>query len=151
MLTDIKTIYILYSYYPGDDNSTAVGWSESEDEIKDLKNKLEERPKCPYGKKKRRKIDYLLREWDEIEERLIADATTSCPYYDKTKVPQVTDMKMYSEWMGVLDKCLVSKRTEWFNENYPDVTTHEELVAYDEFLEKENWHMSYYIDKLNHI
>lgn len=144
-------IYILYSYYPGDGNSTAMGWSESEEELKDLKNKLEEQSKCPYGKKKRRKIDNLLYEWDEIEEQLIKDATDKCPYYDKTKVPHVTDMKMYSEWMSVLNQLITAKRTDWFNENHPSLTTHEELVAYDEFLEKENWHVGYYIDKLNHI
>lgn len=144
-------IYILYSYYMGEDSSTAVGWSESEDELKELKTQLEKKPKCPYGKKKRRKIDGILAEWEELEERFISDSEASCPYYDETKIPHITDIKLYSEWCEVRDKLLEVKRAEWIEENFPGITTRDELAAYDDFLERENDYTGYYITKLNHV
>lgn len=148
---DTKIIYILYSYYIGDDGSAAVGWSESEEEIKELKAQLEKKPKCPYGKKRRRKIDNALVDWEEVEERYLNDSEANCPYYDETKVPHVTDIALYSEWCRVRDEVLEIKRAEWFEENFPGLTTFDELRAYDEFLERENGYTGYYIGKLKHI
>lgn len=148
---DTKIIYILYSYYMGEDGSTAVGWSESEEELKELKAQLEKKPKCPYGKKKRRKIEDALANWEELEERFISDSEANCPYYDETKTPHVTDMKLYSEWCRVRDELLEVKRAEWFEENFPGLTTFDELSAYDEFLEHENDYTGYYISKLKHV
>ena len=148
---DTKTIYILYSYYMGDNNSSAVGWSESEEELKALKAQLKKKPECPYGKNRRQKIDAALAEWEEVELEYIKTCEKLCPYYDKTKVPHVTDMKKYSEWATQLEQDCKVKRAEWFELNHPGLTTQEELVAYDEFLERENDYTGYYIRKLKHV
>ena len=144
-------IYILYSYVPGDDHGQAIGWSESEDELKDIMAKLSAKPQCPYNKKKRRRMEELLREWEEVEIELTKDADKQCPYYDETKIPHVTDVKKYSEWVVEQTKELAVRRAKWFQENFPGLTTFEELNAYDEFLDREYESTSYYIDKLKHI
>ena len=148
---DTKIIYILNHYWEGDDNSTPYAWSENRAELEDYMNKLLEKPECPYGKKLRRKIDAALAEWEEVESEYIETCEKLCPYYDETKGHRITDMKKYSEWSTQLEQDCKVKRAEWFELNHPGLTTQKELVAYDEFLERENDYTSYYISKLKHV
>lgn len=130
----MNEIYIIESCSsePYEHWSHPVGWVTTEAEakkaVKDLTAAIS---KCPVKKRELDAFENALAEWEEIASPIYDDLWAKNPYKDDSEFHRPTDIEKYNEYNDGVEKIMLKKRADWFEQNHPQWAG--KLDAYDEW------------------